>query len=759
VPSGNACECDEEHEGTVRSCMAEGQQGAKCAGTQTCRRSPTGVFTWAPCQTTGTTDEVCDGKDNDCDGLVDEVFIDQNGSGTYDTDHHCGACNRDCTTQWNKDIQHAAGSCIVAPGRAPVCEIVQCTSDTVGGGGSCNRDGDCPVGWRCMAPYYQCSKACGSPGDCPSGAVCNDGWCTIACSTNATCTSKFGAPSACVDGVCKATYQFHNVDEADSNGCECPRLSTLASDEPDIYPAYPEAGWAFVDRNCDEVDGEASRALYVWEESAQSLGTAAHPFRTIGEALHAFKPSQHTHILVATGQYHETIQLAEGVQLFGGYAPDFTSRDIVGYPTLIVGPEPESAASAARGVVNAVGVKTKRTVVAGFAIYGFDVGKHAAPGQHGKSTYAVYLQDCSDKMVLANNLIFGGRGGDGGHGAAGQPGAAGGKGGDGLNSKECNTASCAGETQPGGGAGTNLACGGTHGNPGAGADGSMDTQAHAEPSGINGRGGTNATYSADSSPQFANLCKYDCVIGGDVNGLDAQAGANGQSGGGGVGCGTGLGSIVNSAGRPGPSAAGAAATPGRGGGGGGAGGCVVNRNRPSCTVGNRRGDLGATGGGGGAAGCGGGGGQAAGGGGGSFAVFVAFGSSPGALPAVFGNIIYVGEGGAGGDGAFGGHGGLGGPGGYGGVTTVVAWCGGYGGKGGRGGDGGPGGGAGGGCGGVAFGIAGNFIGTAAYDTRNAFVQPVGSSGGPGGAGGPSPAGGASNGSAGFNGASGVIHVY
>ena len=150
---------------------------------------------------------------------------------------------------------------------------------------------------------------------------------------------------------------------------------------------------------------------------------------TIGEALLAFDPTQHEQILVASGQYEEVVELEEGMGLFGGYSPDFTERDIVGYPTLIVAPEGGATSpNALPGAVNAVGIQSERTVVAGFAIYAADVAQQAASGEAGRSSYAVYLRNCTDAMVVANNLIFGGRGGDGGHGQPGLPGAGGGAG-------------------------------------------------------------------------------------------------------------------------------------------------------------------------------------------------------------------------------------------------------------------------------------------------------------------------------------------
>ena len=761
VPKGETCECDAEHEGVQRSCIVTGDQGAKCEGTETCGQQSSGQHAWSTCETVGTTDEVCDGKDNDCDGMIDETFINQHGTGTYDVDEHCGACHQDCTAQWSPEIQHAVGGCAASSTTPPNCVIVDCTEDTVGGGGTCQLDSDCPDGWTCDAPYYQCMHSCSTVADCPSGAACHDGWCTISCSSNAQCATKFGWPSTCTGGFCQAGYDFHDVDKVESNGCECPTGALLLDDEPDIYPTYPEAGWPYVDRDCDGVDGDAETALFVWEGTDQSLGTKAHPYRTIAEAAAAFDPSQHRHILVASGQYKEAVTLTEGMGLYGGYSPDFSERDIVGYPTLILGAAPIlTSPNQPPGAVNAVGIKSARTVVAGFAIYAVDVAEQAPSGESGLSSYAVYLRDCNDNVVIANNLIFGGRGGDGGHGEAGQPGANGKAGAEGLAAKECANASCAGQSQPGGLGGTNSQCpSATAGNRGGGSNGSSDPQEYQSPLGLNGRGGTNATYTSANNPQFSNLCKYDCQIAGDLNGLDATTGTNGSAGPAGSGCGGTFGSIVNGFWRSGTATSGGAGTAGRGGGGGGAGGCVINQNSPSCTVGERLGDLGATGGGGGSGGCGGRGGLAGGGGGASFAIFLTFSASPGAVPDVAGNIVYLGEGGAGGDGAFGGHGGPGGAGGKGGTSAPPAWCAGPGGKGGRGGDGGPGGGAGGGCGGVAFGIAGNFITNAQYDVLNAFVQPAGASGGPGGSGGPSPAGGTSSGTPGVDGEAGVIHVY
>jgi hypothetical protein len=57
--------------------------------------------------------EVCDTVDNNCNGLVDELFDQQNDP------LNCGACGNDCTTQF----PHAVGICV-----AGVCQISSCTA-------------------------------------------------------------------------------------------------------------------------------------------------------------------------------------------------------------------------------------------------------------------------------------------------------------------------------------------------------------------------------------------------------------------------------------------------------------------------------------------------------------------------------------------------------------------------------------------------------------------------------------------------------
>ena len=63
--------------------------------------------------------EVCNGLDDDCDGSVDEGFL-NSATGKYDQDTACGSCFVDCTVIFN--TPNAQGTCDSTA--APVCQLI-----------------------------------------------------------------------------------------------------------------------------------------------------------------------------------------------------------------------------------------------------------------------------------------------------------------------------------------------------------------------------------------------------------------------------------------------------------------------------------------------------------------------------------------------------------------------------------------------------------------------------------------------------------
>ena len=88
-PDPALCACQGEDSSTFEvACLAQGRApGLFCAGVAMC--GPTGL---GNCEIASA--EICDGEDDDCDGLVDEDFVD--GLGRYVGSLHCGGCGKPC---------------------------------------------------------------------------------------------------------------------------------------------------------------------------------------------------------------------------------------------------------------------------------------------------------------------------------------------------------------------------------------------------------------------------------------------------------------------------------------------------------------------------------------------------------------------------------------------------------------------------------------------------------------------------------------
>jgi hypothetical protein len=449
-------------------------------------------------------------------------------------------------------------------------------------------------------------------------------------------------------------------------------------DDLTIFPGAPDRPDDLgVDSNCDGFDGDLAASLFVAPTGDDTAaGTREAPLRTIGAAIQLAAASGKQAVLIAAGTYSETLVLASGVSLFGGYDPDNWYRD------------PLDASLRAEVISTQVALRAE-SIARPTWVESLHL-RATTPLLAGESAVAM-LARAADSLSLRHLDLEAGAGADGRDGTDGPPGLRGRRSENGASGCESGDPPCAGCIEPEGGLGGQGECtdGGWGGAPGLGAGaGTSGTQ---PPGG--GAGGVGGAPGAPGGP------------GGD--GGEAGGGAGGVGG-------TGRGRIDGDGlwrgddGEPGTEGGiGRSGGGGGGGGGGFAGDCPL---------------FGGAGGGGGAGGCGGGGGEGGQGGGGSIALLLVDSS-----PKVEDCRFSAAGGGGGGAGGAGGTGAEGGSGAFGGAELAGSGAGGDGGNGGRG---GPGGGGGGGGGGVAFGIyrAGNSSPDLILLTLTFDVGPGGSGG-------------------------------
>lgn len=468
----------------------------------------------------------------------------------------------------------------------------------------------------------------------------NCGRCGNACSgANATTDCVGGT---CVVVSCAPGFGDLNGDAGD--GCEHP-CDPPGTDEPDD---------AFLDTDCDGVDGNASRAIFMAGDVGDDAnpGTRDFPKRSLQAALSAaLSRSPHYAVYISKGTYAESLGVNRSdVRLFGGYDAQDSWRRAADHVVTFTGVA--SLTRADRAVIDHVRIDRTEADP-----------RFSTAGMRIENSADVTL---SSVVVIPRNGLPGTRGADGAPGANGATGGNGDPGCEGAPAPcrwcpapspgSAGLSSCSGSGGMGGwpGVGTNR---GETGRPGTGVGG-----------GAGGRGGESGAGCGSGADGMPGLPGADGVPGtpgaggradnASLTGWDIEFGEAGSSG-----------------------------TDGSGGGGGGGGG----GGSLSCH------SFGSAGGGGGGGGCGGAGGR--GGQDGETSIGLLLNDATVTLRNC---TIRGGYGGRGGDGGRGGRGGSGGAGGAGGSHGTAAGqedasCGGPGGNGGTGGVGGIGGGGAGGC--------------------------------------------------------------
>ncbi len=420
-------------------------------------------------------------------------------------------------------------------------------------------------------------------------------------------------------------------------------INPIAADIPDD---------AFLDKNCDGIDGTVNVSIFVATTGNDANpGTQLLPKLTINAGITAAFAGGKIAVLISAGNYAERVIFLNGISLFGGYnAASSWSRSAANIVTVTgIDQNDRVSAAEAANITIPTTIDRIRFITAnasGVAIDG-----------SGKSNYGIILSNCIGTN-FKNCIVQSGKGSAGNSGAGTTNGANGTSGGNGL------VGDCSISVIASGGAAGSSTCGRNGGAGGAGKFGANN--------GAIGASGVGPT-TGGSGGSFGDPGS----AGG--NGNPGTAGTSGSNGPGGSG-GSLVSFWVGSNGTAGVSGAN-----GNGGGGGGGGG---GQNCFFCVDGTGNG-----GGGGGGGGCLGSGGNGGLSGGGAFGVLLINSTA-----ILFNNSsIISGSGGNGGSGSNGASGGVGGSGGTGAsLCTAEVGRGGNGGNGGAGGNGGHGGGGSGG---------------------------------------------------------------
>ena len=228
--------------GSGEACEVTGDDMGTCTGVNVCK----GLAGWA-CSAATPELEKCDYVDNDCDGKADEDFI---TGGNYAGLHHCGGCGQSCEGA----MPNAVAFCDATSGQ-PSCKVQECLP-----GYYQLNDVQCII-----PPDVACNQ-CVFDGDCFNGAcvVVGEGkFCLMPCDEDDGCDAGW---------VCQKYEAIGDLCIPESGSCDC--TGEKAGDTQGcsvtnefgtcfgVRTCVPPAGWSECDATaavaevCDGIDND-----------------------------------------------------------------------------------------------------------------------------------------------------------------------------------------------------------------------------------------------------------------------------------------------------------------------------------------------------------------------------------------------------------------------------------------------------------------------------------------------------------------------
>ena len=287
IPTTGSCICSAELLGEQQPCKVSNEDGT-CWGWETC----IGAGGWGPCDAPAPTGELCDGVDNDCDGITDEGT----GAGACEATGELGSCPGVLVC-----LGEAGLSCTATPPTEEVCDgvdndcdgltdenegdldgdgIPDCSDDDLDGDGDPNLT-DCQP--EDPSIYTGAPEQCnGFDDDCDLvvglDEVDADGDGMWGCQGDCDDTDPYiflGAEEHCngIDDSCDGLLSASEVD-VDGDGtflCE----GDCNDNDPAIYPGADETCNEIDDDCDDEIDEEGAVGCQSWWADGDGDGAGA----------------------------------------------------------------------------------------------------------------------------------------------------------------------------------------------------------------------------------------------------------------------------------------------------------------------------------------------------------------------------------------------------------------------------------------------------------------------------------------------------